>query len=128
MGMIKVKLYENTPLHSENFLKLVKEKHYDSLLFHRVVKDFMIQGGASDSRCATKGAMVGVSDLGYTIEAEIRQEHHHIKGALAAARQGDDVNPEKKSSGEQFYIVQGKIYQDEELEQIEQRKLFMAKN
>lgn len=128
MGTIKVKLYENTPLHSENFLKLAKEKHYDSLLFHRVIKDFMIQGGSSDSRGAAKGAMVGVTDPGYVIDAEIRPENHHIKGALAAARQGDEVNPEKNSSGEQFYIVQGKTYTDEELNQIEQRKLFTAKN
>lgn len=128
LGIIKVKLYEDTPKHSENFLKLVKAKHYDGLLFHRVIKDFMIQGGASDSRNAPKGELVGVSDPGYTIEAEILPGHYHVKGALAAARQGDEVNPEKKSSGEQFYIVQGKVYTNKELDQIEARKLYMAQS
>lgn len=128
LGTIKIKLYESTPKHSENFLKLSEEHHYDSLLFHRVIKDFMIQGGSSDSRNAAKSKMVGVSEPGYTIDAEIRPEYFHKKGAVAAARQGDDVNPEKKSSGEQFYIVHGKTYTDEELDAMEQRKLFTAKN
>lgn len=128
MGVIKLKLYENTPKHSENFLKLVKEKHYDGLLFHRVVKDFMIQGGSSDSRGAEKGKMLGVTDPGYTIDAEFRPEYFHKKGALCAARQGDQVNPEKKSSAEQFYIAVGKICTDEELQMIEQRKRSMAQN
>ena len=128
LGTIKVRLYENTPKHSENFLKLAKEKHYDGLLFHRVISDFMIQGGASDSRGAEKDKMIGISDPGYTIEAEIRPENHHIKGALAAARQGDDVNPEKKSSGEQFYIVQGKTYTDAQLDQMERQKKMTAGN
>lgn len=128
LGTIKVRLYENTPMHSENFLKLVKEKHYDGLLFHRVIENFMIQGGASDSRGAEKDKMIGGVDPGYTIEAEIRPEYHHIKGALAAARQGDDVNPEKKSSGEQFYIVQGKTYTDAQLDQIERQKKMTAGN
>lgn len=127
LGVIKVKLYTNTPKHSENFLKLAKEKHYDHLLFHRVIQDFMIQGGASDSRQAEPGKMVGVSDPGYTIEAEFRPENHHFKGALAAARQGDEGNPEKRSSGEQFYIVQGKTYTDRELDQIEKRKQMISK-
>ena len=108
LGNIKIRLYENTPRHSENFLKLVKAHHYDSLLFHRVIGDFMIQGGSSDSRHAPKGMAVGMSNPGYTIEAEIRPEYRHFKGALAAARQGDEVNPEKRSSGEQFYLVQAK--------------------
>ncbi len=128
MGVMKVKLYEGTPRHSENFLQLVKECHYDSLLFHRVIKDFMIQGGASDSKNALKGKMVGVTDPGYTIDAEIRPEYRHVKGALAAARQGDEVNPEKKSSGEQFYIVQGKTYTDKQLDLLEQQQLIRAKN
>lgn len=119
LGNIKIRLYENTPRHSENFLKLVKAHHYDSLLFHRVIGDFMIQGGSSDSRHAPKETAVGMSNPGYTIEAEIRPEYRHFKGALAAARQGDEVNPEKRSSGEQFYLVQGKTYTDQELDQIE---------
>ena len=123
LGNIKIRLYENTPRHSENFLKLVKAHHYDSLLFHRVIGDFMIQGGSSDSRHAPKGMAVGMSNPGYTIEAEIRPEYRHFKGALAAARQGDEVNPEKRSSGEQFYLVQGKTYTDQELDQIEKRKI-----
>lgn len=128
LGMIKVKLYEDTPLHSENFLKLAAGHHYDSLLFHRVIRDFMIQGGASDSRRAVRGKPIGTSDAGSTIEAEIRPGHAHIKGALAAARQGNEVNPERRSSAEQFYIVQGKTYTDEQLDQIEKQKLYTAKN
>lgn len=127
-GVIKLKLYEDTPLHSDNFTKLVKEKHYDGLLFHRVIDGFMIQGGSSDSRNAEKGKALGMGDLEYTIEAEIRPEHFHEKGALCAARQGDAVNPEKRSSGEQFYIVQGKTYTDEELDRLEQSRLMNAKN
>lgn len=128
LGIIKVKLYENTPKHSENFLKLAQGHHYDSLLFHRVIRNFMIQGGASDSRHAPKEKMVGIADPGYTIEAEIRPEYRHYKGALAAAREGDEVNPEKKSSGEQFYIVQGKTYTDDQLDQLEKNRWITAKN
>lgn len=128
MGTIKVKLYEDTPIHSENFLKLASEHHYDSLLFHRVIKDFMIQGGASDSRRAPAGEMVGMSELDYLLDAEIRPNHFHAKGVLAAARQGDDVNPEKKSSPEQFYIVQGKVWTDEELDNLQKRKVFNRRN
>lgn len=127
-GVIKLKLYEDTPLHSDNFTKLVKEKHYDGLLFHRVREGFMIQGGSSDSRNAEKGKALGMGDPGYTVEAEIRPGHFHEKGALCAARQGDAVNPEKRSSGEQFYIVQGKTYTDEELNRLEQGRLMNAKN
>lgn len=127
-GVIKLKLYEDTPLHSDNFMKLVKEKHYDGLLFHRVINGFMIQGGSSDSRNAEKGKALGMSDPGYTVEAEIRPEHFHEKGALCAARQGDAINPEKRSSAEQFYIVQGKTYTDEELNRLEQGRLMNAKN
>lgn len=128
LGTMKIKLYENTPLHSENFLKLAKEGHYDNLLFHRVIKEFMIQGGAADSKGAKKDQMVGISDPGYMVNAEFRPENFHKKGALAAAREGDEVNPEKKSSGEQFYIVQGKTYTDEELDRMDNRKLVIAKN
>lgn len=128
LGTLKLKVYEDTPRHSENFLKLVKEKHYDGLLFHRVIEGFMIQGGSSDSRHAEKGTMLGIGDPGYVVEAEIRPEHFHQKGALCAARQGDEVNPGKNSSGEQFYIVQGKIYTDQELDRLEAGKLMDAKN
>lgn len=128
MGTMKVRLYEDTPLHSENFLKFAADHHYDSLLFHRVIKDFMIQGGASDSRNAPAGAMVGMAELDYMLDAEIRPVHFHAKGALAAARQGDDVNPEKKSSPEQFYIVQGKVWTDEELDNLQKRKVFNQRN
>jgi len=107
-GDITIGLYKDTPLHRENFLKLVKESYYDSLLFHRVIKGFMIQGGDPDSRGAKPGAPLGRGGPGYTIPAEILPGHIHKKGALAAARQGDQVNPERASSGSQFYIVQGK--------------------
>lgn len=127
-GNIKLKLYEDTPKHSENFLKLVKEKHYDGLLFHRVIKDFMIQGGSSDSRGAEKGKMLGLVDPGYTIDAEIVPQHVHKKGALCAARQSDEVNPEKKSSAQQFYIVQGKTYSDQDLDMLEKSRLESARN
>ena len=105
LGNIKIRLYENTPRHSENFLKLVKAHHYDSLLFHRVIGDFMIQGGSSDSRHAPKETAVGMSNPGYTIEAEIRPEYRHFKGALAAARQGDEVvgGTVLSGSGEDIY-------------------------
>lgn len=128
LGTMKIKLYENTPLHSENFLKLAETHHYDGLLFHRVVGGFMIQGGASDSRGAAPGKVVGTSQEVKTIDAEIRPENRHFKSAVAAARQSDMVNPLRKSSGEQFYIVQGKVYTDEELDMIEDRKLYMAKS
>lgn len=128
LGTMKIKLYENTPAHSGNFLKLAKEGHYNNLLFHRVIKDFMVQGGSSDSKGAKKDQMVGISDPGYMVDAEFKPEYFHKKGALAAAREGDEVNPERKSSGEQFYIVQGKTYTDEELDRMEKRKLLMAKN
>ena len=111
MGDIEVKLYDDTPLHRDNFLKLVEEKFYDGVLFHRVIKDFMVQTGDPASKGAAPGAMLGAGDPGYTIPAEIRYpEHYHKYGALAAARTGDQVNPERRSSGSQFYIVTGKKY------------------
>lgn len=128
LGDIKLKVYTDTPLHSENFLKLAKEGHYNGLLFHRVIKDFMVQGGSSDSRNAEKGAMLGTGGIDYTIEAEINPLHFHKKGALAAARQGDDVNPEKRSSGEQFYIVQGTVLEEKELDIMEQQRLMQTRN
>ncbi len=106
-GEMTIALYDDTPLHRDNFLKLVKESYYNDLLFHRVIKSFMIQGGDPDSRMAASGTQLGVGGPGYTIPAEIRASHIHKKGALAAARQGDQVNPKKESSGSQFYIVHG---------------------
>jgi cyclophilin family peptidyl-prolyl cis-trans isomerase len=102
MGNMKIKLYNETPLHRDNFIKLVKEKYYDGLLFHRVIKDFMIQGGDPDSRNAPAGKMLGMGGPGYTVPAEILPQIKHKKGSLAAAR---DNNPQKASSGSQFYIV-----------------------
>jgi len=100
-------LYDETPKHKENFIKLAKEHFYDSLLFHRVMQGFMIQGGDPDSKNATKGQRLGNGGPGYTIEAEFKPHLFHEKGALSAARLGDAMNPEKASSGSQFYIVQG---------------------
>lgn len=117
-GIIKLMLYNETPLHRDNMLKLVNEKFYDSTLFHRVIKDFMIQGGDPDSKKAAPDAMLGSGDIGYTVQAEFRPELVHKKGALAAARNN---NPEKRSSGCQFYIVEGKTLTDSELDNIEKR-------
>lgn len=124
-GDITVGLYKDTPKHRENFLKLVKESYYDSLLFHRVINGFMVQGGDPNSREAQPGAPLGVGGPGYTIPAEILPRHIHKKGALAAARQGDQVNPERASSGSQFYIVQGKPVSEMDLAGISQQKLNM---
>ena len=117
LGDIVVRLYDETPLHRDNFLKLVKEGYYDGTLFHRVIKDFMIQGGDPDSKGAPAGKMLGAGGPGYTIEAEIKDGLFHKRGALAAARQGDQVNPERRSSGSQFYIVWGKVYPESHLQQ-----------
>ena len=116
-GVIDLRLYDETPKHRDNFLKLVEEQQFDSLLFHRVIKDFMIQGGDPTSKNAPAGAMLGEGDLGYTIEAEFMpQVHFHRRGVLAAAREGDMVNPSKASSASQFYIVWGQVYTKEQLE------------
>ena len=112
MGTIKAKLYNDTPLHRDNFIKLVNEGWYNGSPFHRVIKDFMIQGGQNAD---------GRLDPGYTVPAEFKSNHFHKKGALAAARQGDQVNPKKASSGSQFYIVQGKVYDDKWLDMFEDR-------
>lgn len=109
MGDIVVKLYNDTPLHRDNFLKLVEEGYYDGLLFHRVIDQFMVQTGDPDSRDAAPGKMLGSGSPDYTIAAEIDYPKHYNKyGALAAARTGDQVNPERRSSGSQFYIVTGR--------------------
>lgn len=123
-GDIVIKLYNDTPLHRDNFLKLAEEGFYDGLLFHRVIKDFMIQGGDPESRNAAPGKQLGAGGPNYQIPAEIIDGRFHKKGALAAARQGDNVNPEKKSSGSQFYIVQGKVYDEPSLKQFEEQQKF----
>lgn len=115
MGNITVALYNETPKHRDNFIKLVKEGVYDSTLFHRVIKQFMIQAGDPDSKNALDTAMLGSGDVGYTIPAEFNPKFFHKKGVLAAARQGDDVNPEKASSGCQFYIVTGRKFTEPQL-------------
>ena len=122
-GAIELKLYDETPLHRDNFLSLVKEGAYDSLLFHRVIKDFMIQGGDPDSKRAEAGVMLGEGDKPYTVPAEFRLEEgiFHRRGVLAAAREGDDVNPEQRSSAMQFYIVWGKIFDDEGIATVQKR-------
>lgn len=122
-GDMTVRLYPETPLHKANFLKLVNESFYDSLLFHRVIQGFMIQGGDPDSKAASPGAALGRGGPGYTIPAEIDSQFIHKKGALSAARQGDQVNPKKESSGCQFYVVQGKPVPEAELNRmIDQKK------
>ena len=117
LGDITVRLYDETPIHRDNFVKLVKEGYYDGTLFHRVIKDFMIQGGDPDSKGAPAGKMLGVGGPDYTLEAEIKDGLFHKRGALAAARQGDEVNPERRSSGSQFYIVWGQVYNEGQLRQ-----------
>jgi peptidyl-prolyl cis-trans isomerase B (cyclophilin B) len=123
MGTIEVMLYNQTPKHRDNFLSLVEEGAYDSLLFHRVIKDFMIQGGDPESRNAVKGQLLGDGDRPYTLPAEFRLEDgiFHRRGALAAAREGDDVNPEQRSSAMQFYIVWGRVFDDDRLDYVQQR-------
>ncbi len=118
MGTIKLRLYNETPKHRDNFLKLIRERFYDGTLFHRVIKNFMIQGGDPDSKNAKPGQMLGNGDLGYRIPAEFNTNLFHKRGALAAAR---DSNPEKESSACQFYIVQGKKYSDVELDDLEKK-------
>ena len=117
LGDIVVRLYDETPIHRDNFVKLVKEGYYDGTLFHRVIKDFMIQGGDPDSKGAPVGKSLGVGGPDYTLEAEIKDGLFHKRGALAAARQGDEVNPERRSSGSQFYIVWGQVYNEGQLRQ-----------
>lgn len=123
LGDIAVRLYDETPLHRDNFIKLAKEGYYDGTLFHRVIRDFMIQGGDPDSKGAPAGKMLGTGGPDYTIEAEILPQLFHKRGALAAARQGDDVNPERRSSGSQFYIVWGQTYNEGQLRQLDKQLL-----
>lgn len=117
-GDITVRLYDETPRHRDNFLKLAQEGYYNGTLFHRVIKNFMIQGGDPNSKGAPAGVQLGTGGPGYTIPAEIQPQFIHKRGALAAARQGDEVNPERASSGSQFYIVWGQVYNDGQIGQL----------
>jgi peptidyl-prolyl cis-trans isomerase B (cyclophilin B) len=121
-GVIIVRLYDKTKLHRDNFIKLANEHFFDSLLFHRVMYQFMIQGGDPNSKNAPSGQQLGMGDVGYTIPAEFDTAFIHKKGAFAAARMPDQVNPTKASSGCQFYIVQGKTWTDADLNNIEMSK------
>ena len=144
LGDIKVLLYGDTPKHRDNFVKLVNEGFYNGVLFHRVINEFMIQAGDPDSKTAKPGQhlgaggpdykiapagkMLGSGDPGYTLEAEfVYPKHFHKRGALAAARTGDDMNPERRSSGSQFYIVTGKAYNESQLAQMEKQMAMMQK-
>lgn len=118
-GDIKIALYDGTPKHRDNFIKLVSESYFNDLLFHRVINSFMIQGGDPNSKNAKPDVMLGEGGPGYTIPAEFKSEYIHKKGVIAAAREGDNVNPEKASAGSQFYIVQGKKWDDKNLDKIE---------
>ena len=121
-GDIVVRLYDETPLHRDNMLKLAKEGYYDGTLFHRVIKDFMIQGGDPDSKDAPAGKMLGTGGPDYTLPAEfVYPQLFHKRGAISAARLGDEVNPKRESSGSQFYIVWGKVYKPTELKQLEKQ-------
>lgn len=122
MGDIVVRLYDETPKHRDNFVKLAKEGYFDGTLFHRVIRDFMIQGGDPDSKGAPAGKNLGTGGPDYTIPAEfVFPKLFHKRGALSAARTGDEVNPKRESSGSQFYIVWGKTYKAAELKQIERQ-------
>ena len=120
LGDIKIKLYDSTPIHRDNFIHLVNSHFYDGISFHRIIKNFMIQAGDPETKSGSSKNMPD-SIKTYTITAEFNNLYFHKKGALAAARQGDDVNPHKRSSGTQFYIVQGVKFSDDELNQVEQR-------
>ena len=130
MGDITVRLYDETPLHRDNFLKLASEGFFNGTLFHRVIKDFMIQGGDPESKGAPAGKSLGSGGPGYNVPAEIQPATlFHKRGALSAARLGDEVNPTKESSGSQFYIVWGKVYKAAELRQLEhQMKMQQEQN
>ena len=124
LGDIKIVLYDNTPQHRDNFIKLVKEGYFNGTLFHRVITGFMIQGGDPDSRDAKPKQMLGNGGPGYEIPMEYNAANYHKRGALAAARESDEYNPQKASSGSQFYIVTGRLFSDKELDQIEKRRGF----
>lgn len=120
LGVIRVALNDDTPIHRDNFLKLVSEGYYDGTLFHRVIKDYIIQGGDPDSKGAPKGKALGKGGPGYTLQPEIDWPYsYHLRGALAMAREPDEVNPERRSSGSQFYIVWGKYYTPTALQKVQ---------
>lgn len=128
LGSFTVLLYGDTPAHRDNFLKLVKDGYYDGTLFHRVIDGFMIQAGDPDSRTAKPGQRLGSGNPGYTIEAEfVYPKHFHKRGALAAARTGDGVNPQKRSSGSQFYVVTGRVYNERELNRMDENLMARQK-
>ena len=122
-GTMIIRLSDSTPLHRDNFLKLVKQEYYDSLLFHRVINRFMIQGGDPDSKRAEPRATLGNGSPGYRVPAEFRTTLFHKKGTIAAAREGDDINPEKASSGSQFYIVHGRVFTNGAMDTLETGRL-----
>ncbi len=126
-GDITLMLYNDTPKHRDNFLKLASEGFFDSTLFHRVIKEFMIQGGDPDSRHAAAGVELGNGGPGYDIPAEITPAHFHKRGALAAAREDDKINPKRLSSGSQFYIVQGKVFTSTDLDMVEKEQNSLTK-
>jgi len=119
LGEITLLLYDDTPMHRDNFIELINKKFYDGILFHRVIPGFMIQAGDPNSKNAKSGDRLGSGNPGYTVPAEFRPQLYHKKGALAAARLGDQANPKKESSGSQFYIVTGKVWTNNELNQME---------
>src|SRR5690606_32441041 len=123
MGDMLIRLSDSTPLHRDNFIKLVKQGYYDSILFHRVINNFMIQAGDPNSKNAPKGQPLGEGGPGYTVPAEFRTTLFHKKGVIAAARQGDDVNPSKSSSGSQFYITQCRVFTEAGIDSLEARRL-----
>jgi len=128
LGSIKIKLYNETPLHRDNFLSLVTANYYNGILFHRIIKEFMIQTGDPDSKSAPKNKVLGMGGPGYTIPAEFNAKYIHKKGALAAARLGDEVNPKKESSGSQFYIVVGYPVTNETITSLETQRINDRKN
>jgi len=121
-GQMELELYDSTPKHRDNFIKLAEEGYFNELLFHRVIKGFMVQGGDPESKNAPAGKPLGAGGPGYQVDAEFNPENVHLKGAIAAARMGDGANPAKRSSGSQFYIVQGTSVSPELLERMEGQK------
>ena len=126
LGDIVIALYDETPLHRNNFIKLVNENYYDGILFHRIIQSFMIQAGDPDSKTASKEARLGGGGPGYTVPAEFNDNLFHKRGAVAAARMGDQMNPTKASSGSQFYIVDGRVFSTEELAMFAQRQIHLS--
>lgn len=125
LGNFEVELFNDTPIHRDNFVKLANDNFYNNIIFHRIIKDFMIQAGDPASKSASAIARYGSSDVGYNIPAEIVNTHFHQKGALAAAREPDETNPNRESSGSQFYVVTGKVFNDSTMTKV---KEILAKN